>query len=315
MPEDGDQIPRQPAYRPEFVHDEFPNQQLALRCNMQDMKPRHLFLPWLIGSLFVIANAQQEKSGFTDLIALQPELTKLQTQFEQMVPPGVTIEAKEVSRRGTSGNDLQVGYQIYVKGVPSDIVFRQIQWPVDRQKSFAGFVGITLNSEGLMMCAGRKSNQCRNGDRVDVPIIFLMANPLKGEPRLFVFIAPGLKIPISIVPDPVESEDRGCKLSVVRLSAKFELAMIEGSGFPPNSDVHMRTSNGTGPGATVTFDGKTTTSAQDTASNFILKADSKGILQTTTTLQNTTKTPKGVTKVEVTDPICSPKLTYEWGVF
>ena len=199
---------------------------------MLTMKPRALFPAVLTTLLCASAWAQPEQVSFSDLVVQAPQLIRLQNELEQMVPPGVSIEAREVYRKGTSGKDLEVRYNIYVKGVPPDATFRQVQWPVDKEKPIAGFSGITLKSDGLMICAGRTPEQCHSSVQLDAPVSFEMQEPLKGEPRRSIFIAPNLRIAISIVPDPVQSEDKGCKLSAIRLSAKFELANIEGSASP-----------------------------------------------------------------------------------
>jgi hypothetical protein len=275
--------------------------------------PRGFCVP-LLALVCTTVSAQQEKSSFSDLAVLAPKLVRLQNQFEQMVPPGVSIEAREVYRKGTPGIDLQVRYNIYVKGAPPDSTFRQIQWPVNRESPVGGFTGITLNSDGLMICAGRTPEQCHNGTAVDAPIQFTRIKPLKGEPMRFAFIAQDLKISISFVPDPVQSEDKGCKLSAVRLSAKFELALIEASGFPPNSDLLMHSSNGDTPGVIATIGENGAVAATDPASGVPVKSDAKGAFQISI-LNNTTKSPKGTQTIELSAPGCSPKITYDWGVF
>jgi len=282
---------------------------------MRGMKISALISGVLLALVCCYAHAQQMHSNFSDLAVHAPELMRRQAQFEQMPPPGVTIEAKEISRKGVSGKDLDVRYNIYVKGVPPDSVFRQIQWPVDREKPIPGFVGITINSDGLMMCAGRTPEQCHSSVQLDAPITFAIQKPLKGEPRRSVFITQNLRIPISIIPDPIESVDRGCRLSSIRLSAKFELAMIEGSGFLPNSDVHLRISNDGSKMVVVTVDnnGRPTASAPDTSTNIVVKSDSKGAFQTTS-LKNADKEPTGTETVEASTAGCSPKLDYKWGV-
>lgn len=264
--------------------------------------------------LCAYACAQSGKTSFSDLVAQAPELIRLQNEFEQTVPPSVSIEAREVSRKGTSGKDLEVRYTMNVRGVPADTTFRQVQFPVDRDKPIAGISGITLNSDGQMICGGRTPAQCHNGDKLDAPVVFVQQDPLKGEPRRSVFLAPNVRIPISIVPNPVQSEDRGCKVSAIRLSAKFELARIEGSGFPPNSDIHIRFSDDEDAGVSlIAGDGAITTAhAGDT--NVVVRADRKGSIQTAT-LFNTSRNPRGLETVEVTEPRCSPKISYEWGVF
>lgn len=285
------------------------------RFRMLAMKRGGVFALILSALGCVIAWPQQEKTDFAALAILEPKLIHLQNQFEQMRPPGISIEAKEVFRRGTPGIDLMVGYNIYIKGAPPDSVFRQTQWPVDRERPFPGFSGLTMNKDGMLMCAGRTPSQCHNGDRLDSPMVFALKTPLKGEPRRFDFIANNLQIPISIVPDPVEADDKGCTLSAIRLSGKFELALIEGSGFPPDSDVRLHMSAGDSPAsASIALNDKGTASTVDTSSGVAAKTDSKGLIQTAV-LTNTNKNPTGTETVEVTGPNCSPRISYKWGVF
>ena len=278
------------------------------------MKHRAVAPAVLIVLLSAFASAQSDKATFKDLAAQAPDLIRLQDEFEQTVPPGVSIEAREVSRRGTSGKDLEVRYNMVVKGVPPGTTLRQVQFPVNTDKAVPGINGITLNSEGLMICAGRTPSQCHNGTKLDTPVEFVELSPLKGEPRRSVFLAPNLRIPVSIIPDPVQSQDKGCKLTAIRLSAKFELSRIEGFGFPPNSDIHIRFSDSESAGVSlITSDGEIAP-ARPGDTIVAVRSDSRGAVQTET-LFNTFKNPSGLETVEVTEPRCSPKISYKWGVF
>jgi hypothetical protein len=258
--------------------------------------------------------AQSQKPSFSDLAAQAPELVQMQNEFEQTVPPGVSIQAREIYRRGTSGKDLEVGYNIYVKGVPRDTTFRQAQFPVDRDKAVGGITGITLNREGLMICAGRTTAQCHNAGKFDDPVLFTEQLPLKGEPRRSIFLAQDLRIPITLIPDPLQTEDKGCKVSAIRLTAKFELAYIEGSGFPPNTDVHIRLTDDQSAGISVIDSDGGISSSHSGATVVTVRSDSKGAIQTAA-LANTSRNPQGLETVEVIDSNCSPKITYKWGAF
>ena len=66
--------------------------------------------------------------------------------------------------------------------------------------------------------------------------------PAKGEPARMAFATPKFTIGVVMVPDPIEANGRGCTLSAVRLTPKFELAFVSGSGYPANSKVHYRIS-------------------------------------------------------------------------
>jgi hypothetical protein len=287
---------------------------------MHAMKLNHRFPGLLMALVCSSAFAQKETpntsapASVSNLVVLAPKLVRLQNQFEHMVPPGVSIEAREVYRKGTAGTDLQVAYNIYVKGVPPDTIFRQIQWPVDRDKPIGGFTGVTLNPEGLMICAGRTPEQCHNGTAFDAPVQFARIKPLKGEPMRSIFIAPNLKIPISMVPDPIQSEDKGCKLSAVRLTGKFELALIEGSGFPSSSIVHLHRTNADSKSIVAVIDDNGMPFTLFTAPDLVLKSDGSGAIQTAAP-NSTANGASGNDTVEVTGPGCNPKITYEWGVF
>jgi hypothetical protein len=268
----------------------------------------------LMALLCVSASGQSNNASFKELSAQAPELVRLQNEFEQTVPPGVSVRAREVYRKGTPGKDLEVGYNIVLTGVPPGTTFRQAQFPVNSDKAVAGISGISLNKDGLMICAGRTATQCHNGSKVDDPVLFDEQQPLKGEPRRSVFLAPDLRIPVTLLPDPIQSVDKGCRLSAIRLTARFELAYIEGSGFPPNSDVHVRFSDDQDAGASVVSDEGAISVAHPGETNLAVRSDGAGAIQTAT-LFNVSRHPKGLETVQVTDSNCSPKISYEWGAF
>jgi hypothetical protein len=279
---------------------------------MELMKLHPSILVLCVIAIGTTAQAQSTTMNASSLMVEAPKLIRLQNQFEQTLPPGVSIEAKEVSRKGTPSKDLEVRYNIYVKGIPAGTVLRQLQWPVDREKPIAGFSGITLDENGRMICAGRTEEQCHNGTTLDSPIQFTRINPLKGEPFRSVFIATDLKIPISLVPDPVESTNAGCTLSAIRLTPKFELAIIHGSGFPPESEVHLQISNGKRPDLVIKQDSAGNMTESKSSTDTVVKADKNGFISSAV-VQNPEKT--GQITVDVVHGACAPKLAYKWGVF
>jgi hypothetical protein len=157
--------------------------------------------------------------------------------FEQMAPPGTSIQAKEVSRRGNSGKDLVVKYHIFVTGVPPNILFKYIDWPVNAERPTVRLEGISVGKDGILMCAGRTAEQCGDPKKTDDPVDFVVT-PLKGEPSRLALISPDVKIALAIVSDPVQASDKGCTLNAKRMTRAFDLAFVSGSGYPPNSDIH-----------------------------------------------------------------------------
>ncbi|HXY14846.1 MAG TPA: hypothetical protein VEI26_10145 [Terriglobales bacterium] len=99
--------------------------------------PRRAWLA-VVPSLLVLAvgMARGQKPQITpDSVAqLVQRLMSIEVGLEQMVPPGMSIEAKEVSRKGKSGQDLVVQYHIFVKGVPPGTLFKALSWPPNADK-------------------------------------------------------------------------------------------------------------------------------------------------------------------------------------
>jgi hypothetical protein len=119
--------------------------------------------------------------------------------------------------------------------------------------------------------------------------------PLKGEPFRFLFESGGGTIGIVLVPDPITSKNKGCTLSAVRLTPGFELALITGTGFPPNTDIHYDASPGS-PGQR------------------IVRSDDFGVIRVSLIPHpdhpgQTT----GKMNVKVSESQCSPEISYEWG--
>ena len=93
--------------------------------------------------------------------------------------------------------------------------------------------GVSLGKGGIVICAGRMPEQCRDSSAKDDPIDFAF-NPAKGEPYRLALVAGEYRVAIVIVPDPILAKDKGCTLSVERLLPRFELAYFTGQGFPAN---------------------------------------------------------------------------------
>jgi hypothetical protein len=253
---------------------------------------------WLIGTaltaFFVIGSVNSQTAPMTqsDIGERVQHLMDIEVGFEQMVPPGASIHAKEVSRRGKSGKDLVVQYHVFVTGVPPDTLFKYIDWPVNAEKPSARLEGISLGKDGVLMCAGRTAGQCGDPKNPDDPIEFTSI-PLKGEPSRLAFISSDVKIGIVIVPDPVEATDKGCTLTAKRLTKPFDLAFISGTGYAPNADIHYKVSS-------------------EMVSDFVVKSDGSGLIRVSV-IPFPAKKKEGTAKVKIMESKCSPEISWEWG--
>jgi hypothetical protein len=78
-------------------------------------------------SLFLLsgfAYAQNSAPTKEDVAKYVQHMMDVQVLFEQSPPTGMSIEAREISRTGKSGDDLVVRYQIFVKGVGEHTIQR-----------------------------------------------------------------------------------------------------------------------------------------------------------------------------------------------
>jgi hypothetical protein len=228
-----------------------------------------------------------------DVAAYVNHLMDVQVGFTKMVPPGWSIEAKEVLRQGRSGQDLVVQYHVFVKGAPSGTLFKEINWPVNQDKPDSPLEGISVGKDGILMCAGRTDEQCGDPTKHDDPIEFTF-QPVKGEPARIAFQSPAGTIGTVLVPDPIESKNRGCTLSATRLTSRFELAFISGEGYPPNTDIHYRATS------SVTND-------------LVIHSDEKGVIRFSLIGKPKAGEKTVTMKVKILESSCSPEISYESG--
>ncbi|MCU1252918.1 MAG: hypothetical protein JWQ49_5947 [Edaphobacter sp.] len=246
-------------------------------------------------SLFLLSgftHAQNSAPTKEDLAKYVQHMMDIQVAFEQPPTAGISIEAREISRTGKSGDDLVVQYHIFVKGVPENTLFKEIVWPVTAEKPDSPLGGISVGKDGILMCAGTQPYQCGSSEKPNDPIEFII-QPRRGEPSRIAFIAPNIELKTMLVPDPIESKDKSCTLHAVRLTSKFELAYISGSGYTPNSDVHYR-------------------AVSETTNDLIIRSDDKGTIRFSL-IPHTGQKQSGTVQVKITDFGCSPGLSYEWG--
>lgn len=202
--------------------------------------------------------------------------------------PGISIQAKEVEQQGPV-----VKYHIFVSGLPTDINYTVLQWPVTQRGPSPAIEGASLGKNGIVMCAGRTEEQCGDPSKPDDPIEFTF-NPVKGEPFRIALVSGDNKATIVIVPDPISGKDKGCTLTVERLLPHFELAYFSGSGFPPNTEINFESHS---------YDEKHPLNA---------KTDSAGNLHFAM-MPFVAGRKKGNTTVKAVGATCSPSLKFDWG--
>jgi hypothetical protein len=207
--------------------------------------------------------------------------------------PGTSAEMREIQREKRD-DGLWVAYHVFVKGVPKDQLYDVMQWPINSRDPLPMMHGVSIDPDGLVICAGRTRDQCR-GEKPDDEVSFTF-HPAKAEPyRLALVSADGqTKVYFGVVPDPIRAVNRECSLEIVRLLPQYEVVMLRGRGFTPNTDL--------------AFSG----SSYGEAHAGSIKSDSQGKILTGL-LPFVVGKQSGVTELVVKDESCAPKLSFEWG--
>jgi hypothetical protein len=160
---------------------------------------------------------------------------------------GMSLELKETGRKQTpSGTELT--YQLIGKGFTPDMQLSLIRWALN-QPITKVMSGIVVNSDGLAVCAPsapapaaptasaapadpNPAPPCTRSITPGTPIE-ITTTAAKGEAiRLGLVTADRKKgAAVSLVPFPIEGQDKGCKISVLLGSKDAELVLIKGDGF------------------------------------------------------------------------------------
>lgn len=158
---------------------------------------------WLAGSvvLFAQANPNEQKhnaaqeasqSARNTVQDLTPEkrekleqLARLQkTLGKSMNSPGVELSLEEISRSQAPDRTL-VKYGLYAMGLPKTSTYTLFQVQINGS-IMKNLGGVTLNSDGRAICAGRKDTCQGNGPDDPIDLIVFAG---KAEPKRFALIS------------------------------------------------------------------------------------------------------------------------------
>lgn len=216
-------------------------------------------------------------------------LVKTTLVFETGSTPGTRIELSEISRTTLDGH-LVVTYGVHVNGAPEDATYTVLDWPVNRAEPRVLAPQAYIAADGqLCVAASQQSGPCKSPIQIRI-------QPVKGEPLRFMIVSEDQKTRVVTltVPDPVTGEDRGCSLEAIRLTTKFEAALIRGKGFKPNEKVKY-VSNSAG---------------EVVHSTAAIGANGELLMLMEPAVKNKTT---GTDRIEFKASNCSPVISFKWG--
>lgn len=230
-----------------------------------------------------------------DQKALVVKLANLQKNFgKTMNSPGVDLSLKEITRWKTSDRTL-VKYGLYATGLPKDLIYSLLRVQISG-KVLKQMGGVTIDSDGRAICAGRKGTCSGSTPNSPIDLVFFAG---KSEPMRLSLVSDDdshVKGFIQVIPFPNSVTDKGCSLQSILGTPKGELTYIQGSGFEPNEDLMLDSES-----AGEKNDG--VSKAEPDGSHFAVALPS--VLGKTS----------GTTVWSVKGKNCNPTLTFSWGTY
>ena len=137
-----------------------------------------------------------------------------------------------------------VRYRIYAGGVPEATPYILAAWTIGKDLADLKVLSnlVYVNRKGLLLTRRPKADE-EDLDTVGQDAEYdLGVQAADGEPLRLVLRSPDNKVlvPGTLVPFPIESIDKSCRLSALLATPDGEAILIEGDGFQPNSEVLLQ---------------------------------------------------------------------------
>jgi hypothetical protein len=197
--------------------------------------------------------AEQEQQKAAQMRAQLTRIATAQANWgKEASASGMSLKLKEVSRE-KNADGTSITWQLVGTGFTPDMQLTLVRWPLNLGVT-AVMNGITVNAAGVAICTGTPASpapqtpppaqvpSCTTTVKAGAPIQ-IASTAAKGEAIRVALISADQKhgAAASLIPYPIENEDKGCKISVIRGSKDDELVLIEGEGFKQDATYTMGT--------------------------------------------------------------------------
>jgi hypothetical protein len=269
---------------------------------------RHSFvLLALLGLCFPAAEpvlpAQQPKAQPPAAAPAQPhgpsdeELMKKTAQatidWDAATTKGAKAEVQLIKKDQVDGKPV-LQYRLKLSGAPRNKLYSLVAWPIVMAEPATIMDGLAIAADGTVGCPPDSTKSC--AQRMKGAELKLTYTPGIGEIYRHALISEDhtSRIFFSIVPAPMIEHDKQCSLEIVRLSPRFELALIRGKGFTPGDQLNFHTES------------------YQEIHDSQPKANPQGEFWATLTPFVKGRT-MGTMQVSVKSKSCAPALSFEWG--
>lgn len=228
--------------------------------------------------------------------AIQAQLTQMATatiNWDKSNTPGAKAEVQLIKKDQANGRPL-MQYHLKITGAPKNKLYNLIAWPITVAEPATIMEGLAIAADGTVGCPPNSTRNCaqhfKGGE------LKLTYTPGIGEIYRHALISEDhqTRVFFSIVPAPMIETDKSCSLELVRLSPKFELAIVRGKGFAPGEQLGFHTQS------------------YQEIHDSQPRVDPQGEFWAVLTPFVKGRT-MGTTEVSVRGKSCAPRLSFEWG--
>ncbi len=279
------------------------------QCGILQTIMRHtlLLIPLVLGVCFLAAgqtSAPQKKASpapapvqpkpqVSNDAALMQKAAEATIDWDKSTTPGAKVDVLLIKKDQVDDKAV-MQYHLKVSGAPKNKLYTLIAWPITIAQPATMMEGLAIAADGTVGCPPDSTRSC--AERMKGAELKLTYTPGIGEIYRHALISEdhASRIFFSIVPAPMVETDKTCSLEVIRLSPRFELAVIRGKGFVPGDQLSFRASS-----YQDVHDSQTKVNAQ---------GEFWAVLSPY--VQGRTM---GTTQVTVKGKSCAPALSFEWG--
>jgi hypothetical protein len=213
--------------------------------------------------------------------------------WDSSTSKGARVEVQQIKKTQAEGKPV-MQYRLKVSGAPKNKLYSLMAWPITISQPATMMDGLAIAADGTVGCPPNSTRSC--AQHMKGAELRLTYSPGIGEIYRHALISEdhASRIFFSIVPAPMIEQDKACSLEIVRLSPRFELALIRGKGFAP--------------GEQITFHTQSYQEMHDSQP----KVNPQGDFWATLTPFVKGRT-MGTTQVTVKSKNCAPALSFEWG--
>jgi len=234
--------------------------------------------------------AQPQPPSDEELMKKTAEAT---IDWDKKTTPGAKVDVLLIKKNQVNDRPV-MQYHVKVTGAPKNKFYTLMSWPITLAAPVIMVNGLVIAADGTVGCPPDSTKSC--AESMKGAELKLTYTPGIGEIYRHALVSEDhtTRIFFSIVPAPMVEQDKGCSLEIVRLSPRFQLALIRGKGFTPGEQISFHTQS------------------YQEAHDSQTKVNPQGEFWATLTPFVQART-MGTTQVVVKGRSCSPTLSFEWG--